>query len=42
MTSLKLFKRENQRSYLKKKRETRNTNEPHKKKPTTTEHQIPD
>ena len=41
MTSVKQFKQENQRSNLYKKRETRNTYEPHQQT-TTTEHQVPD
>ena len=40
-TSVKPFKRENQRSNLYKKRETRNTYKLHKQT-TTTVHQIPD
>ena len=41
ITSVKPFKRENQRSNLYKKRETRNTYKLHKQT-TTTVHQIPD
>ena len=41
MTSIKPFKRENQRSNLYKKQETRNTYKLHKQT-TTTVHQIPD
>ena len=41
MTIVKPFKQDNQRSSLyKKKRETRNTYEPHQQT-TTTEHQVP-
>ena len=41
MTSVKPLKRENIRSNLYQKRETRNTYEPHQQT-TSTEHQIPD
>ena len=41
MTSVKPLKRDNQRSYLYKKRETRNTYEPHQQT-IATEQQVPD
>ena len=41
MTNVKQFKQENKRSYLSKKREPRNTYEPHQQT-TTTEQQAPD